>query len=59
VYEQRSFDLLVAMSKSVDDIFESGKYTDYVVSTKGHEFKCHRVMLMEKSPVLESMVSNY
>jgi hypothetical protein len=44
------------MGKSVAGLFNNGKYTDFIVSVKNWKFKCHKAMLMEKSPVFEDLV---
>jgi hypothetical protein len=47
---------LMNMSESVVGLFESGKYTDLILSVQDQKFRCHKAMLMEKSPVFEAMV---
>jgi hypothetical protein len=44
--------------KNVSGLLTTGRYTDLVVFAKDQKFKCHKAMLMEKSPVFEAMVRN-
>jgi hypothetical protein len=56
VYVQQSLESMLNMSESVVGLFENGKYTDLIFSVKNQKFRCHKAMLMEKSPVFEAMV---
>jgi hypothetical protein len=56
VYVKQSLESLMNMSESVAGIFENGRFTDLILSVDDQKFKCHKVMLLEKSPVFEAMV---
>lgn len=56
VYIEKPLSSYLNMGKSVAGLFNNGKYTDFIVSVKNWKFKCHKAMLMEKSPVFEDLV---
>jgi hypothetical protein len=56
VFVKQSFESLMNMSDSVAGIFENGKFTDLTLSVDDQKFKCHKAMLIEKSPVFQAMV---
>ncbi len=49
---------ILSTIKNVTGLLTTGRYTDLVVFVKDQKFKCHKAMLMEKSPVFEAMVRN-
>jgi hypothetical protein len=57
VYIEHSLESLMNMSESVVDLFENGKFTDLILSVQETKFRCHKAMLMEKSPVFLAMVT--
>jgi hypothetical protein len=59
VYIEHSLESMLNMSETVATLLENGKYTDLILSVKNQKFKCHKAMLMEKSPVFEAMVRIY
>jgi hypothetical protein len=56
-YIHNCLESMLNMSESVAGLFENGKYTDLILSVKNEKFRCHKAMLMEKSPVFEAMVT--
>ena len=51
----KSYQLLTHQMSSC---YESGEYSDFIVSCGGTEFKCHKIILASRSPVFKAMFSS-
>ncbi len=45
------------MSENIERMFQEGKYTDVVISLDGGEFRAHKCVLFERSPVFADMLA--
>lgn len=44
--------------KKIEEQFVSGRFTDFLVQVDDKEFRIHKSILAERSPVFEAMVIN-